>query len=602
MWYDRLNRSTAALSVVILIAVVVLQLFGESLGLEQSLGLSLAVGAIALVHAVFAVVGFMRLSQRSAQLAALISFVLFALMSGWLVISNLGSGLEYFALWTLVIFLSGLFGWLVLGITTVAFVGLFILSKLGVIGLGGEINELTLVINLAVGFVSGLLWWQVGKDLNSISKKAAAAIPLSARINTDVLIDSIVDGLMVVDDNDLIQTYNPAAQELSGWTAKEAKNLDYRSVFKLVDAKGAEIDPDDGPIARCLAMGQAVDENSTWLVNKDGKKIELEISASPVKDSKQQTIAAMVVFRDVSKKRSEERQRAEFISTASHEMRTPVAAIEGYLALAMNDKVSKIDSKARSYLEKAHSSTQHLGKLFQDLLTAAKSEDGRLTNNPRVVEVGKFLAELVENVRFTAEKKGLQLDYQTAGLDITTASDSGEKSIQPIYYIHVDPDRLREVIINLFDNAIKYTEEGKITIGLNSEKDNVLISVADTGPGIGKDDIPHLFQKFYRVDNTATRQIGGTGLGLFISKKIIELYNGRIWAESVLGEGATFKLSLPQISAQKAQDLLKEEAANESPLSQAVNPNLLAQTQNDQETLKQKPDASAEESKQLVGQ
>ena len=291
--------------------------------------------------------------------------------------------------------------------------------------------------------------------------------------------------------------------------------------------------------------------------------------ASPIKNG-DKTTATVVIFRDVSKQRSEERQRAEFISTASHEMRTPVAAIEGYLALAMNEKVSKIDSAARGYLDKAHASTQHLGKLFQDLLTAAKSEDGRLTNNPQVVELGQLVDELIEGARFTAEKKGLlmEADFGEAGGDGKGAqSGVGMNAVRPLVYVYVDPERLREVITNLFDNAVKYTEEGKITIGMHTEDKAATIHVSDTGNGIPKEDIPHLFQKFYRVDNSATRQVGGTGLGLFISRKIVELYNGRIWVESTLGEGSVFNITLPRLSNDKAQELMRIEAQKQSPLS-----------------------------------
>jgi signal transduction histidine kinase len=119
----------------------------------------------------------------------------------------------------------------------------------------------------------------------------------------------------------------------------------------------------------------------------------------------------------------------------------------------------------------------------------------------------------------------------------------------------VDPDRMREVITNLFDNAVKYTPEGKIIIGLTGNDQIVQCYVKDTGPGIPADDLPHLFQKFYRVDNSSTRTIGGTGLGLFICRKIIELYSGRIWAESELSKGSTFYINLPRIATQKAMQM-----------------------------------------------
>jgi signal transduction histidine kinase len=119
----------------------------------------------------------------------------------------------------------------------------------------------------------------------------------------------------------------------------------------------------------------------------------------------------------------------------------------------------------------------------------------------------------------------------------------------------------QEVITNLFDNAVKYTEAGKISIGLTGDNKVVQFRIHDTGPGIPAEDQPHLFQKFYRVDNSATRTIGGTGLGLFICKKIVELYEGRIWVESVMGMGSTFFINLPRITSERAAQLEAKEAA-----------------------------------------
>jgi signal transduction histidine kinase len=256
-------------------------------------------------------------------------------------------------------------------------------------------------------------------------------------------------------------------------------------------------------------------------------------------------------------------------------MRTPVAAIEGYLALALNEKVATIDSRAREYLEKARNSTQHLGQLFQDLLTSAKAEDGRLTSHPQLIELGEFLEQLSNDLRLVAEKKELQMDFATSGSNniINATGNGGERVIRPLYYVYADPDRLREVITNIFDNAVKYTDEGGVTLGITGNDQVVQCYVKDTGNGIPAEDIPHLFQKFYRVDNSATRTIGGTGLGLFICRKIIELYNGRIWAESKLGEGSTFYINLPRLTGQKLADLQSAQASNiVKPISTDVTP------------------------------
>ena len=236
------------------------------------------------------------------------------------------------------------------------------------------------------------------------------------------------------------------------------------------------------------------------------------------------------------------------------------------MALALNERVDKIDIKARGFLEKAHESTQHLGKLFQDLLTSARAEDGRLVNHPQVVDIGAFLEQMTDSLRFTAEKKKLLVEF-LVGVNGPGVTGMGSKVVSPIYYASVDPDRLREVITNLFDNAVKYTEAGKISIGLTGDDKIVQFFIKDSGAGIPPEDVSHLFQKFYRVDNTATRSIGGTGLGLFISRKIIELSEGRIWVESELEKGSTFYVNLPRLSPQKAQALKATEAQVTSPLT-----------------------------------
>lgn len=376
------------------------------------------------------------------------------------------------------------------------------------------------------------------------------------QLKSGIILDAIADGVVLVDDQQTIQLFNPGAVLATGWNSEDATNLNWHAVFRLVDSKGQPIDNSTDPMARLFASGQTVRDNAANMTTKSGKVIAISLVISPILDGNKNVTGAVGVFRDVSEERREEAQRAEFISTASHEMRTPVAAIEGYLALALNDKVSTIDARARDYLEKAHASTQHLGKLFQDLLTSAKAEDGRLTSHPDVIEVSSFIEQLVGDLKFAAEKKGLGVEFvfgDTRSIDASNPQNA--KVLTPLYYAYADPDRLREVITNLFDNAVKYTEEGKISIGLTANDQVVQLFIRDTGAGIPAEDIPHLFQKFYRVDNSATRTVGGTGLGLFISRKIIELYGGRIWVESELGKGSTFYINLPRLSTTRAEEL-----------------------------------------------
>ncbi len=390
------------------------------------------------------------------------------------------------------------------------------------------------------------------------------------RLKSDIILNAIDDGVVLIDEQQTIQLFNPAASKITGWPIQESTGLDYHAVLKLVDEQNKPYGDEQDPFSQVFKKHAPVRDNDAVLITQAGKSTGVSLSVSPLFDTNNRISGAVGIFRDVSQERGEEERRAEFISTASHEMRTPVAAIEGYLALALNDQVSKIDTKSREFLEKAHFSTQHLGKLFQDLLTSAKAEDGRLSSHPVVVEMGAFLEQLTNDLRFAATKKELSVEFVIGATEPTLIDASKEgsmsKVVRPLYYTHIDSDRVREAISNLFDNAVKYTESGKISIGLTGNNEVVQIYIRDSGPGIPAEDIPHLFQKFYRVDSSATRVVGGTGLGLFICRKIIELYNGRIWVESELGQGSTFFINLPRLTTQKASDLQAKEAS-QTPLS-----------------------------------
>lgn len=416
------------------------------------------------------------------------------------------------------------------------------------------------------------VWWSpevgtvfsFGKKNQSKKEDKLKASLLSQELQSQILIESIMDGIIVTDTENKITLFNKGATVMTEWPTDEALNIDARTVVQLLqdDKTSALFDKPDHPFTKVLSTHEPFKE-TMQLVSRNGTRLYISLVVSPIIIPDTNELSGTVaVFRDVSREKNEEQQRADFVSTASHEMRTPVAAIEGYLALALNDKVCKIDAKAREYLEKAHSSSQHLGKLFQDLLTSAKAEDGRLTSHPSVVEMGKFTEQLAEDLRFGAEKKGLSMEFITSSIPNDGAGeivDARGKVVQPFYYVFVDPDRIREVITNIFDNAVKYTPEGKISLAITGNNEVVQIRVSDTGSGIPKDDIPHLFQKFYRVDNSSTRTIGGTGLGLFICKKIVELYQGTIWAESEVNKGSTFYINLPRITTQRAHQLQEAE-------------------------------------------
>lgn len=411
------------------------------------------------------------------------------------------------------------------------------------------------------------MWFKSKKAGQSATNKSGVAISNALAkddgLNSEFILGTIEDGVVVVGADNLIHLFNPAASHITGWPANEAVGLDFHNVVPLADAHGQPYPSHLHPFAKTLSSKAVARDSKGFLQTRNGKLVPVSLIVSPVINAGSQAVESVVgVFRDITSDKEEEARRSEFISTASHEMRTPIAAIEGYLALALNPKVSQVDPHARTYLEKAHNATQHLGELFQDLLTSSKAEDGRIASYPTVVEVGEIVAQAADTGRFNAQKKGLQLRFQVAsGKDVT-----GGKVIRPLFYCFVDPNRLLEVLQNLIDNAIKYTPEGSITVSLTGDNNIIQIQVSDTGAGIPSEDIPHLFQKFYRVDSSFTRTIGGTGLGLFISKKIIEMFNGHIWVESQVGKGSTFFINLPRLTAQQALEMQRNQSNVVSPL------------------------------------
>ncbi len=414
---------------------------------------------------------------------------------------------------------------------------------------------------IVIGVIAALmLYGQRSKSVAKLGKASVLAGSLkNEKLKSDIILKSISDGVILLDAEQTIQHFNPAAGIITGWDPHEAVGIDYKAVFQFQNDRGEPYQESENAFFKAYAEKTVTSDRLASLATKSKGVISVDITVTPILDADEGVGGAVAVFRDVSEQRREEAQRADFISTASHEMRTPVAAIEGYLALALNDKVSNIDEKARGFLDKAHDSTKHLGKLFQDLLTSAKAEDGRLTNHPVVVEMGQFLHDVTDALKFTAQAKGLALEFVLGAQDsIIDASDTN--LVKPLYYVQVDPDRIREVVTNLFDNAVKYTESGKVSIGLTGDPSVVQVRVQDTGPGIPAADVSHLFQKFYRVDNSATRTIGGTGLGLFICRKIVEMYHGRIWVESEVGKGSIFYINLPRISTTQATELQKQQA------------------------------------------
>ena len=375
------------------------------------------------------------------------------------------------------------------------------------------------------------------------------------------ILDAVDDGVLAVDQKGNILAINPAAEQITGWSGSDAAGLVFNSVLKITNNDGAEMLDISNPVNRVLRTNENFTTRDLFIKTQSGKITPIFLAVNSIGGSNS---GVVVVFRDISKELSDNREQAEFISTASHEMRTPVASIEGYLGLALNPATATIDARAKSFLEKAHENTQHLGQLFQDLLDITKAEDGRLKNEPIVLDATEFARDIWEGLKPKAENKGLEYVF------MPDHNATGEKTIMPVFFIHADRDHLHEVLNNLFENAIKYTPSGTVAVNVTGDNDSVQISVKDSGIGIPAEDLPHLFQKFYRVDNSETREINGTGLGLFLSRKLTESIGGKLTVESEYKKGSVFTVKLPRITRENAESLKAKEDAKKSEEHQKI--------------------------------
>lgn len=364
----------------------------------------------------------------------------------------------------------------------------------------------------------------------------------------NLVLNSIEEGVIIVHPSGVVLLANPAAMRMLGVTDTSAiLNVQIGSLLRLENGEGMKLEDSVNPVLLAVNSGENYSTRDFVLVNLIEQRKPVAISVVSTNSGQNERI---ITLRDISRELEEEGEQTEFISTASHEMRTPVASIEGYLGLALNPKTATIDERARKYLEEAHTSSKHLGRLFKDLLDVTKLDDKKIRVQLSPVEMTSTVRSIANGQVPQMSEKGI---HYTFGSNGTSTSGNGRFLNQEVY-ASVDIDFLREAVNNLVENAIKYTAEGGgIWVNVRGDDDRVLINVTDTGIGISPDDLKHVFQKFYRADNSQTRTVGGTGLGLYLVKQRVEAMGGKVWAESSFGEGSTFYLSFPRITAEEYQ-------------------------------------------------
>ena len=557
-------------------------------GYQLPIGLSvsdLAAGVAGIGSLIVLILCFWLPRKHETEIGIFV-YLLTVAVAATTIITSGGVVSPFLVMWIIVAIFAGFFGAVILGI-----MGLLVILQIIATSVQQGINVQFIIGYLFFGFlplIFSLVLWirrqKIDDNTSSLENKLSAV-----ESKSDVVINAIDDGVLAISKDGNIELINPSAQQIIGWDQGDALGLNWKSVLKLVTSDGKDVEDLENPIVQSLSKNQPTHNDKLFLLTSSEKRILVSIVSSPVGTDGEGII---VVFRDITKEKAEEREQAEFISTASHEMRTPVASIEGYLGLALNPATAHIDEKARDFITKAHESAQHLGRLFQDLLDISKVEDGRMKNNPKIINVNEFLKDIFDGLATKANEKQLNYIFMPDIID-----EGKEKSLQPIFYANIDPDHFREVVSNLIENAIKYTPSGEVVVNVTGDDKQISISVKDSGIGIPAEDIPHLFQKFYRVDNSDTREIGGTGLGLYLSRRLAEAMSGNLRVESKYKEGSTFYLEIPRMNSSEAKQRL--ESAEAEKLEDKT-PNSLASEKIEIATEEKTKDIAIENNSEIV--
>ncbi|MCC7543304.1 PAS domain-containing protein [bacterium] len=540
-------RSLVRLSALIQIAVLVALAASQLLNLIVSIAaLYLIVAEIILsLGAIYNIVLWSRVHKKRPQLALQFSLLPLVLALISIVLARGGIESNWYNLYLLMMVCTGIAGLLSVyvtwGITTTFLLFTWLAPRYLQMNITGPTR-----FELAATLFAGLIAYFVGKNSERALKTMQLSEGLikqldSAEMKQQLMMGAIADAVVAVDTERKVVIFNEAAQTITGWDAKSAMGVEYNLIFKLKDTGDVGMTDETDPFLYVLKTGKPLKTDCFSMLDKKNQKISFSISIAPTFDGRGQISGAIAIFHDISDQKQLARERNEFISTASHEMRTPVAAIEGYLSMARNPNLAKVDARAKGFIDKAHDASIHLGTLFRDLLSVTKIEDNRMEIMSRVFNFSELVKAVISEMEIIAKNKGLVL---------VTHIGTGvgkEHVVAPIYSVEADPDRLREVITNLIDNAIKYSQAGTIAVSVKTVGENVEFAVQDQGIGIAPEEQKHLFQKFYRVNNSYTREIGGTGLGLYLARSLIERFGGRIWVESRLGYGSTFKFSLPLV-------------------------------------------------------
>ena len=356
------------------------------------------------------------------------------------------------------------------------------------------------------------------------------------------IFDNVEESIVITDKDGKVLQANPATEIISGLDLTGVIGHDFSKVFPLKNSQGVPLTDDFSPGKTVLTTKEPIEYLEAKVENPDGREVWLGLSVTPthLEDGNQKNDQVVFIIRDISRIKEIDQAKSDFVSMASHELRTPLTVINGYLSLFLSGDLGNIDDPNLAHYKKVFTqiqkSTERLNKLVEDLLNVSRIEQGRLQLTLEKMNLSLLIEDVVGEMKEHAASRGHKLKYNPPTVTF----------LELPLLIKGDHSKIKQVLINLIDNAIKYTKEGGlIEISLKRDRQEAIVSVKDNGLGIPKNLLPRIFEKFQRLEGSYVKDTVGTGLGLYIVKEILKAHGGRIWINSQVGKGSTFSFSLP---------------------------------------------------------
>jgi len=353
-----------------------------------------------------------------------------------------------------------------------------------------------------------------------------------AKAKDEAILASLGDGLAVADQTGKLVYFNKAAEQITGLGMAPGSPDTWQKEYGTFEVDTlTSLSTERTPLVQAL-KGKTVFNMPLFLRNKkipQGKYIS--VTATPIVVGGKNG-GAVAIFRDMTKEREIDQAKTEFVSLASHQLRTPLSTVSWYSEMLLTGDVGKLNEGQKKYLEEIYRGNQRMVELVNALLNVSRIELGTFVVEPKLTNIVKLTQSVIEEQKPQINQKKLKFN---------------EQYVDNLPKLNVDPKLLRMVVQNILSNAVKYTPEGgKIELAISLvDKKNIQIKISDTGYGIPKNQQDKIFTKLFRADNVREKDTEGTGLGLYIVKSIIEHSGGKVWFESTENKGTTFFVTLP---------------------------------------------------------